>query len=167
MEGWKVNPGEEYRPVHGTDGKYLVSNMGNIVSMKHSPWWILKVSDNGHGYLYFHTGKKTIYVHRAVAEAFLDRIPGKNVVNHKDYNTHNNAAENLEWCTQKENVQHSRPNMCKPKSIVTSNTGYKYITRTKANRFRVVKGSINKQFRTLEDAIAYRNEVIDAVSFTK
>lgn len=49
-----------------------------------------------------HTGR----VHRLVAEAFCDGYFDGCVVNHKDGNKLNNCAENLEFCTNKENADH-------------------------------------------------------------
>ena len=49
-----------------------------------------------------------ISVHRLVAAAFIpnpDKLP---VVNHLDHNKQNNNASNLEWCTQKHNLDHAR-----------------------------------------------------------
>lgn len=50
---------------------------------------------------------KTFFMHRLVAEMFIKRGYGKNIVNHKDGNRLNNHASNLEWCTQKENIKHA------------------------------------------------------------
>ena len=46
-------------------------------------------------------------VHRIVATMFLPRSDMQTYVNHKDGNGSNNRAENLEWCTNSENVRHS------------------------------------------------------------
>jgi hypothetical protein len=50
---------------------------------------------------------KNKFVHILVADAFLDKIDGKDKINHKDGNKLNNNANNLERCTQRENVHHA------------------------------------------------------------
>ena len=50
----------------------------------------------------------TVYVHRLVAFTFLGNPPpDKPCVDHKNANTHDNRVENLEWVSQKENVNRS------------------------------------------------------------
>ena len=47
------------------------------------------------------------YIHRLVAEHFIEKPIGKDVVNHKDCNRANNNVNNLEWVTTKENVEYA------------------------------------------------------------
>jgi hypothetical protein len=51
--------------------------------------------------------KRTLYVHRLVAEAFLGTPSDGNEVNHRDGDKANNAVENLEWTTHSANLQHA------------------------------------------------------------
>jgi len=45
-------------------------------------------------------------VHRLVALTFLDKVEGKTIINHKDFNRSNNHISNLEWCNHSENGKH-------------------------------------------------------------
>ena len=53
-------------------------------------------------------GKTTTFrLHIIICTAFYSRPNGKMTVNHKDGNGRNNHADNLEWMTQKEQMQHA------------------------------------------------------------
>ena len=103
---------EIWKDVVGYNGLYQVSNLGNI---KNRDGRILKQQTRNHGYLsvWLYGGAhldgrngKAFSVHRIVAEAFLPNPNGCAEVNHKDENKKNNAVENLEWCSHKENSNH-------------------------------------------------------------
>ena len=51
--------------------------------------------------------RKSVRVHRIVAENFIPKISGREFVNHIDGNKENSKVENLEWCTASENELHS------------------------------------------------------------
>ena len=175
---------EEWRSIKGYEGVYEVSNKGNVRSadrevlqpsnkygkpmVRKIKGQILKPTDNGNGYLIVGLGRKgggkNHYVHRLVAEAFIGDIPEGMAINHKDYNRKNNAVENLEICTVRENLLYSLPRRKKPrKDCRPTNTGERYI-RWRRNRFEVnikINGKRKyKSFQTIEEAILWRNEMV-------
>ena len=65
----------------------------------------LNINDNGYGYKTVKVrGDKNQYVHRLVAQTYLENPENKPQVGHKDHNKENNHLDNLYWCTQKENT---------------------------------------------------------------
>ena len=50
--------------------------------------------------------RRTTWVHRLVALAFIDNPENKKTVNHIDKNPSNNLETNLEWATLSENCKH-------------------------------------------------------------
>lgn len=169
---------EIWKDIKGYEGVYQVSNYGNVRSLK--KWdlnkrafidaeTLIKPTDNGNGYdiigLRIITKRKNFYVHRLVAETFIDNPMGLKYVNHKDYDKKNNCVDNLEWCTQKDNIAHSLIHMRKPKktkSKVTNEKGIYY--RASKNHYRVV---INKKEypsqKTLEEAIQLRDKILKEI----
>lgn len=108
-EIWKALPG-----VPGIE----VSTFGNVKTLdrvvsseditRFTKGRILKQQDNAHGYMQVGIlidGKRNIkYVHRMVAKTFIPNPGGLPEINHKDNNSFNNNASNLEWCTHEYNI---------------------------------------------------------------
>ena len=94
---------EEWKPVKGYNGKYLVSNYGRVKSLKRSKEKILTAFPNNKGYYRVclsRNGKgRHFLVSRLVADAFCenDDPQNKNTVDHIDGNHQNNRADNLRW----------------------------------------------------------------------
>ena len=98
MEIWKVLPRAP---------QYLCSNLGNIKSLRYQR--NLNGCKNNCGYARVQLGssKNKHFIHRLVAECFLEAKEGNVFVNHKDGNKSNNRVDNLEWCTMKTNNIHA------------------------------------------------------------
>ena len=52
-------------------------------------------------------GRKTIRLHRLIAETFIPNPENKSQVNHKDRDRLNNSISNLEWVSPRENIRHT------------------------------------------------------------
>lgn len=86
---------------------YMVSNYGTVLKDDYQ-----MTPQTGHGYPSIgltHNGERKMYlIHRLVALLFVEgRTKERCYVNHKDENKLNTNADNLEWCTQAENMRYS------------------------------------------------------------
>lgn len=167
---------ELWKDVKGYEGFYQVSNEGKVRCLKYwnhitKDWSsvnrYVKPTDNGNGYkivgLSVHGIRKNHYVHRMVAEAFLVHPYGKDYVNHIDHNRGNNNVENLEWCTQKENVLHSVPRMKAFKNHKENKSGERYII-ARGEKFRVIiKQKEYGLFKDLKEAIKRRDYILQTM----
>ena len=100
---------EIWKNIEGYEGKYQVSNLGRVKSMIGQEKVLHpKKHRNGHLQIGLHKDKKrkTMYIHRLVAQAFIPNPDNLPCVNHKDENPSNNNVDNLEWCTQKYNCNY-------------------------------------------------------------
>ena len=93
------------------DGKYEVSNWGNIRNVETKQPLATFSTCQGQGYLktrIYDKEKKrrVLYLHRLVAMYFVGAEEPGLEVNHKDGNVRNNSYINLEWISHKANVQH-------------------------------------------------------------
>lgn len=102
---------EIWKDVPGYKGRYKVSNMGRVKSLRSfnvrqqkyiDREKILKCSCCG-GYLVLRNKR----VHRIVAELFIPNPNNKPCVNHIDGDKKNNRVDNLEWVTYGENNLHA------------------------------------------------------------
>lgn len=91
---------------------YKVSNLGQI---KNKQGKILKTQiRRGYCDVGLHIQgqrqPKIVKVHRLVAKAFIPNPNNYPIINHKDENKQNNRVDNLEWCTQKYNLNYGHRN---------------------------------------------------------
>lgn len=145
---------EIWLPVIGKEGLYEVSNMGRVKSLPR----IIKNSNNrsvrerimavvknkGYVVVGLQGNKSNIGVHRLVAAAFIPNPDNKPFINHKNGVRNDNRVENLEWCTQKENVHHAFETGLIPTGEKTKQT-----TLSNAEVVEIYKKSKNQPHKTL------------------
>ena len=101
------------KEIPGYDGKYLICSDGCVITerRKGTNGGYLSQRPNSSGYMRvdLRKGKEkhSVFVHRLVADAFVQKKDGCNCVNHIDGNKKNNKSDNLEWCTHSQNMKHA------------------------------------------------------------
>lgn len=141
-ERWKWN--KEYR--------VYVSNKGHIRD-EHKQLIAPKVNSNG--YLAFNYRGKYKSIHRLVMLTWRP-IPNAEdlTVDHLDHNKRNNSLDNLEWVSEKENLQRaSRDYISENEPILTDDISNKKIKISKKNMVRY--------FNTVDETVEYFLEIAE------
>ena len=120
-------PNEEWRDIIGYEGYYSISNMGRIKGLnrqvnnnggiKYIKERISKITIKPNGYASIHLNSyryfKNKYIHRLVAEAFIENDNSLLEINHKNEIKTDNRVSNLEYCTRAYNMNYgSRKEAC-------------------------------------------------------
>ena len=131
----------------GYEGDYQISNYGQVKSLKNGKEKILSLRQRKDGYLDILLSNNGIQkrhqVHKLVAEHFVPGYREGYVVNHIDEDKSNNVWTNVEWISQKENINHgTRTQMAvqtrqsnKGKSIYCPELDMIFTTQTEASRY--------------------------------
>ena len=148
----------EWRPVKDYEGLYEVSDTGLVKSLEkrvdrgkcHRSWstHIRAFGKDANGYLRVSLSKdgvnKTHKVHRLVAQAFIPNPDNLPQVNHIDGDKTNNNVDNLEWCTQSENMRHAYK--LRLKSIAGECNPQSKLTQADVNHIRAIYKPRDKEF---------------------
>ena len=110
---------EIWKDISNFEGKYQISNKGNVKSLarineqgREMSERILKPSKDKDGYLRIGLSKGSrkdysyFRINRLVAEYFIPNPSGLPQVNHEDGNRINNEVNNLKWCNNSYNQWH-------------------------------------------------------------
>lgn len=138
----KVFNGEQWRSIvidnMDPNQKYDVSNYGKLRSYKTDPEGEVVKPSNIKGYPIINikliSGKRTTrYIHKLVAEAFLERLSDdQKYVIHLDFNKENNSYRNLKWASREELFKHQAKNPNYKKGIIR----YSKLTETDVIRLK-------------------------------
>lgn len=142
------------KDIKGYEGLYGVTSCGRVYSYRRKRF--LNPQDNGNGYLkvvLYKDGKgKQHYLHRLVAEAYLDNPNDYPQINHKDENKTNNCINNLEFCTIAYNANYGTRNERIAKKIICIETGEKFNSLTEAAK------AINRSVVTISNHLRGRKK---------
>lgn len=118
---------EIWKDIENFEGLYQVSNLGNIKSFPKKgsyktiimkPFIVSGKKTKGYYGIELRKNSKRFpkLVHRLVAETFIPNPNNLLQVNHINGNRLDNRVDNLEWCTQSDNIKHAYKNgLMKPK----------------------------------------------------
>lgn len=119
---------------------YLISDCGKVKRLQRTitksngtkatyKEMMLTPTKDSHGYYFIRlgsgSGKRGLWIHRLVAEAFIGFTEERKYVNHIDGDRTNNHVSNLEICTSGENQKHAYRTGLRGSSASTKNGNYK------------------------------------------
>lgn len=154
---------EEWRPIKDYPN-YLVSNLGNIMSLNFNKTRIQKIltplllNNYPSVILWNKDGKKTFYIHRLVAQEFIPNIENKKEIDHINQNKQDCRVNNLRWYTSSENKLNRT--LSKISNINQKNISYIESNKLYQVQIQRNKKKFHKTFYTLEEAIKSRDEFL-------
>lgn len=143
---------------------YLIYDDGRVFSKKKNRF--MKQYKNYKGYLQIRLcndgGRKNFRVHRLVGLHYIPNPENKPMIDHINRERDDNRKENLRWATDSENQQNrnvSHNNKLGIKNICYDKSHNRYLYDKIMNGVRH-----QKYFKTLEEAIDYKNQFEDLTS---
>ncbi len=113
-------------------------------------------------------GKKGFLIHRLVAIQFIEKIQGKNEIDHIDRNKINNNVENLRWANDYEQTANRgdfKNNKLNQKYICVEKDGNttRFRIQITKNKTKIFNKSLRTNKYTLADAIKIRDDFLNSL----
>lgn len=176
---------EIWKDIKGYEGYYQCSNLGRIRTLDRviirkdgrkdtKRGKILKFRTNPNGYyqvsLWKNNLRKMLYVHKLVAETFIENPLNLKLVNHKDEDKTNNATTNLEWETSSgNNIKYYQNHVSKSKgqkykrnkiAIIDITTNLVMIYSSKAEAARTINLSPTQFDRYINSGKSWKGKYV-------
>ena len=135
---------------------YLIYPDGRVYNHKYNRF--MKPQTNIHGYKHVDLSKdgkkKTLKIHRLVAEHYIPNPENKKEVDHRYRDKTDNRVESLRWVTRSENTQ----NTGKYKTNTSGHKNICYLKRDNTYQYQKLYNKVKyrKHFKTLNDALCYK-----------
>lgn len=124
------------KDIQGYEGLYAITSCGKVWSYRKKIFLKPKLSNGYQQVNLCQDGKKkTVYIHRLVAAAYIPNPLNLPEVNHKDENKTHNYINNLEWCDRQYNCNYGTHNdrvakaNHKPVLCIELNTTYESVSQ--------------------------------------
>ena len=131
-------PGREGK-THNYKGRYMNGHMNS------KGYWNIELCVEGK--------RKTFQIHRLMGFTFLENPFGKSQIDHIDRNPSNNNINNLRWVTGCENQANRGIPKHNTSGELHINVLYRFAVRRNGK-------TLQKAFHTMEEALAYRKEIL-------
>lgn len=159
---------ETWADIDGFQGYYQVSTCGRVRSLdryvafrggtRFCKGRILKPKIDKYGYEVValqrrdENIRKSVTVHRLVANAFIENPDNKETVNHINGDKLNNSIGNLEWATHKENTRHAITTGLMDIEVYRENM--RRINRSNKKKvFQIHGGEVIAEFASISEAV--------------
>jgi len=141
---------------------YLIFEDGRVFSKKRpsTNGGFMKPNVKKDGYLQVQLnnyGQKTFMIHRLIATYYIPNPNNYEEVDHIDRNRQNNSIDNLRWVDRSMNQQNKglfKTNKLGISNIYQTDYGYRFQKKVNGKKH-------TKRFKTLEDAIKYKEEYLN------
>ena len=153
---------EVYCRIKGFDN-YAVSNLGNVINIKKYGKLVKQSNSNGYykSFLKKDGIRKQYFIHRIVADTFIDKVDGKKLVDHINGDKMDNKISNLRWCNYTENSRNRKISSLNTSSV----KGVSYVIKRNKWRAQIrinIKLKHIGDYNTLEEAtIARQNKAME------